>query len=232
MWACNTCLPNQPTKCRKQSPFWEANSCSDSHEIPHILWKLKAHYHVQHSPLSAPIWARLIQSMPYHPISWRSILIISSHIPNVLLPSDFPMKNLYTFIFTTTCAIGPTHLILLDLITQIAFGEEKNSWSSSLCNSLQPPVISSLLGQNNKVRVRCASWSCTNSIRKPKLKVPVGSTGFERILKWWKFIIELIDFGTLTMKIKCAKTLHWAVNNGMSHLLSFCAISVKLMKVI
>ena len=124
-------------------------------------------------------WVRLIHSVPYHPISWRHILILSSHIPNVLLPSDFPMKTLYTFIFTITCAICPTHLILLDLITQIAFGEEINSWSSSLYNSLQPPVTSSLLGQNNKVRVCCTSWSCTNSIRKPKFKVPVGSTGFE-----------------------------------------------------
>ena len=140
-------------------------------------WKLITMFTiVQHLSLS---WARLFQSMPYHPISWRSILILSSHIPNALLPSDFPMKTLYTFIFTTTYAIWPTHLIFFDLITQTAFGEEKNSSSSSLCNSLQPPVTSSLLGQNNKGRVRCASCSCTNRIRKPKFKVPLGNTGFE-----------------------------------------------------
>jgi hypothetical protein len=36
------------------------------------------------------------------------------------------MKTLYIFLFTTTCAICPTHLILLDFITQITFGEVKN----------------------------------------------------------------------------------------------------------
>ena len=44
-------------------------------------------------------WVRLIQSMPPHPTSWRSILILSSHlrlgIPSSFLPSDFPIKTLY-----------------------------------------------------------------------------------------------------------------------------------------
>jgi hypothetical protein len=32
------------------SPFWEANNCSSTQEIPSILWNLKAHYHVPDSP--------------------------------------------------------------------------------------------------------------------------------------------------------------------------------------
>ena len=45
-------------------------------------------------------WARLIQPMPPHPTSWRSMLILSSHLclglPSGLFPSGFPTKTLYT----------------------------------------------------------------------------------------------------------------------------------------
>ena len=45
-------------------------------------------------------WASSIQSVPPHPTSWRSILILSSHLrlglPSGLLPSVFPTRTLYT----------------------------------------------------------------------------------------------------------------------------------------
>ena len=44
-------------------------------------------------------WACLIQSIPPHPTSWRSILILSSHLslglPSGLFPSGFPTITLY-----------------------------------------------------------------------------------------------------------------------------------------
>ena len=52
---------------------------------------------VRHLSLS---WARPIQSIHPHPTSWRSILILSTHLrlglPSGLFHSDFPTKTLYT----------------------------------------------------------------------------------------------------------------------------------------
>ena len=52
---------------------------------------------VRHLSLS---WASPIQSIYPHPTSWRSILILSTHLrlglPSGLLPSGFPTKTLYT----------------------------------------------------------------------------------------------------------------------------------------
>jgi len=52
---------------------------------------------VRHLSLS---WASPVQSIYPHPTSWRSILIISTHLrlglPSGLLPSAFPTNTLYT----------------------------------------------------------------------------------------------------------------------------------------
>jgi hypothetical protein len=44
-------------------------------------------------------WARSIQSIPPHPNTWRSILVLTSHLslglPSGLIPTGFPTKTLY-----------------------------------------------------------------------------------------------------------------------------------------
>ena len=81
----------------EQSLSWEANRFSSSQEIPYILWKPNVHYRT-HKCLPVP-WARSIQSMPLHITSWRSIVILSSHLRlglrSFLFPSGFPTKTLY-----------------------------------------------------------------------------------------------------------------------------------------
>jgi hypothetical protein len=97
-------------------------------------------------------WARLIQSIPPHPTSLRSILILSSHLhlglPSGLLLSGFPTKALYATQLSPIHATCPAHLSLRDLITQMIFGEEYRAQSSLLCSLLHSPVTLSLLGPN------------------------------------------------------------------------------------
>ena len=73
---------------------------------------------VRHLSLS---WASPIQSIYPHPTSWRSILVLSTHLrlglPSGLLHPGLPSKTLYTPLSSPICATCPAHLILLDFIT-------------------------------------------------------------------------------------------------------------------
>jgi len=94
-------------------------------------------------------WVSPIQSIYPHHTSWRSILILSTHLrlglPSGLLPSGYPTKTLYTPLSSPIRATCPAHLILLDFITRTIFGEVYKSFSSSLYSLLHSPVTSTLL---------------------------------------------------------------------------------------
>ena len=80
-------------------------------------------------------WASLIQSIYPQRTSWKSILILPTHLrlglPSGLFPSGFPSKTLYTSFSSPTRANCPAHLILLDFITRTILGEEYKSFSIS-----------------------------------------------------------------------------------------------------
>ena len=118
---------------------------------------------VRHRYLS---WASPIQSIYPHPTSWRSSLILSTHLrlglPNGLFPSGFPSKTLYTPLSSPIRATWPAHLIILNFITRTILGEEYRSFSSSLCNFLHSPVTSSLLGPNILLNTKFSS-KCGNT---------------------------------------------------------------------
>jgi len=82
----------------EQSPPWQANPFSASQEITRILWNPKVYEDILQCPPPVLILSQIDPvHAPLHPTSWRSILILSSHVhlglPIYLFSSLFPPPN-------------------------------------------------------------------------------------------------------------------------------------------
>ena len=97
-------------------------------KFPAFLWNPKVPYRTHKRPPPVSILGQPIQSTYPHPTSWRSILILSTHLrpglPSGLFPSGFPTKTLHAPLSSPIRATCPAHLILLDFITRTILGEE------------------------------------------------------------------------------------------------------------
>ena len=88
------------TNSMEQSLSWEPNRFSASQGIPRILWNPKVHYRIHNSPPPVPTLSHINPVHVPHPISWRSILLLSFllhlGLPSGPFPSSFSTKTLYT----------------------------------------------------------------------------------------------------------------------------------------
>ena len=136
---------------------------------------------VRHLSLS---WASPIQFIYPHPTSWRSILILSTHLllGTLHTPLSSPIR--------TTC---PAHLILLDFITCTILDEKYKSFSSSLCNLLHSPITSSLLGPNillNTMFSNTISFLSSHNVN-GQVSHPYKTTG--KIIVLYILIFKFLD---------------------------------------
>ena len=101
------------------------------------------------SPQPAPY-----QSSPWPPSNLLKILHFNIFLPSMpgfsklSISLRFPTKTCYAPLLCRICASCPAHLILLDVIIRIIYGEEYRSFSTSLGGFLHSPVPLSLVGPN------------------------------------------------------------------------------------
>ena len=116
------------TYSMEQSPSSDTNWFSASREIPFILWNPMAHYRIYKCLPTVPILCQI------DPVLAPTSYFLKIHL-NIILQSipgsskwflsiRFPHQNpVYKSPLPLPCCMSPSQFILLDLITQIIFGE-------------------------------------------------------------------------------------------------------------
>ena len=109
-------------------------------------------------------WASSIQSLPSHPISWRSILTLLFHLrlgfSSDHYHSGFPAKSfIYISLPHTSFMSLPSNPSRL--VNRKILCEEHRSLSSSSCRLFHSLVTSFILGQNNLLKSLFSNTLCS-----------------------------------------------------------------------
>ena len=136
------------TYSTEYSPSWEANRFSASQETPHISWNPKVDCRTQNCQTPIPILSQVKPVHAPHPTSWRSILILSSHLCLVVsFPQGSPPKPCRHLYSRHTCYLShASHSSRFDHPNNIGWGVQT---TKLLIMQFSPlPFTSSLLGPN------------------------------------------------------------------------------------
>jgi len=115
------------------------------HGTPRFITALTSVHHLSLS------WASPIQSIYPHPTSWRSILILSTHLrlglPSGFLPSGFPSKTLYAP-FPHPYAPHAQPISFFSILSPARYWVRSTNHLAPRYAVSSSPVTSSLLGPN------------------------------------------------------------------------------------
>jgi len=146
------------TNTMEQNAPWEANSSSASQEIPHILRKLKVHYHIYESPPLLPVMSQINPIHAPSPISWKFIFLSPIYvwvIQVLFFPQVFSLEPCM-HLSSTLCvphALSISFILTLSpkYVVRSADHEPNMWWGVQIMNFLiiQPsPVPCCLSAQN------------------------------------------------------------------------------------
>ena len=136
--------------------------------------------------------AESIQLLGLIPISFESILVLSSHLFRRLPRALFPVGFLKALLPYSVLATWPAHLNFLDLITLTILGERYKLWSSSLWSLLHSP-ISSLLGPKNRLRILFSNTLSLHSSLKARDHASHPYSTTSNIIVFYILIFKLVE---------------------------------------
>jgi len=120
------------------SPSCEAIRFTANQEIPRILWNTRVHYRIHKCPPTVPILSQIDPFLTPHPTSWRSILILPSHLPlglsSGLIRPAFHTKTLFTPL-ASPYALRVPPISFFSILSTAQYCVRRTELNSSLCIS-------------------------------------------------------------------------------------------------
>jgi hypothetical protein len=119
------------TRETEYNGFSRLTNSTASQKFSHISWHQNFQYHIHSTTTLVFVLIQSIRFIPSHSLCSRSILILSFYqllcLPNYPLPTGFPTKYLYTFLFSQLSDTYNAHFIAPDLVNLATLCEKYKS---------------------------------------------------------------------------------------------------------